>query len=156
MRFFFLFCLFPLTVHTAIFRRLWVGCEQEQNKSQTLLQQTTSGHLYSTVCHQCSDVVALESVDSREMSSDLDAGEVCMCVCVGEKQISVGRGLSIVQHGFCWQKWKERSRNSRELCRYGNNSKESARDAEMERDMCCLQRWTNIFVGQHTSRCFFL
>lgn len=41
----------------------------------------------------------------------------------------------------------EQSRISRELCRYGNNSKK--RDAEMERDMYCLQRWTNIFVGKH-------
>lgn len=49
-------------------------------------------------------------------------GGVLVFVC-WEKQISVGWGCSIVQHGFCWQKWKERSRNSRELCSYGNNSK---------------------------------
>lgn len=40
----------------------------------------------------------------------------------------------------------ERSRNSSESCRYGNNSEE--RDAEMEEDMRCLQIWTNILVGQ--------
>lgn len=31
------------------------------------------------------------------------------------------------------------------------------RDAEMEGDVCCLQRWTNIFVGKHKKwpRLFF-
>lgn len=70
---------------------------------------------------------------------------MCGCVCVlGE----TGFCRKMLLHCATWLLLAEMSRNSRELCRYGNNSKE--RDAEMERDMYCLQRWTNIFVGQHT------
>lgn len=72
---------------------------KSRNKSQTLLKQTASGHIYSTMDHECSDA-AVQAVSC--LSSDPDGG-VCVCVC-WEKQISVGRGCSIVQHGFCWQK----------------------------------------------------
>lgn len=75
---------------------------------------------------------------------------------LGENVLSVGKGCSTLGCSTIAMLCNmaivgrnERSRNSRELCRYGNNSKE--RDAEMERDMYCLQRWTNIFVGKHTS-----
>lgn len=74
-----------------------------------------------------------------------------MCACAGVSMF-VWRGTDFRRKSFaplCNMAFVgriERSRNSSEPCRYGNNSKE--RDAEMEEDMRCLQKWTNILVGQ--------
>ena len=76
------FLLLRRTVHAAIFRRLWVGCEQEHHNSQTVLKHTTSGHTYSTIDNQCSDGAVQEAVNFLKMYNDLDRGGVWLCVCV--------------------------------------------------------------------------
>lgn len=97
--------------------------------------------------HQCGDGTAQSCVSLLRMSSDLEGGEVCVNVRWEKRIYLLEKVAPLCNMAIVGR--NERSRNSRELCRYGNNSKE--RDAEMERDMYCLQRWTNIFVGNHTS-----